>query len=224
MTPPATPRRRRRGTVKVHNTGLVAAYGFEEASGTTAQDQIGLHNGTLAGATRVTTGRFGRALSFDGVDDSVTVPHDAALNLTSGMTLEAWVRPSALGSSLRSVLMKERPAGFDYSLLADTAASHPTANVLTTSAFEAAGPASLGLSTWTHLAQTWNGSTLRLYIDGAEVATQPSTGSLVTSTGQVRIGGTSGQFFSGLIDEVRIYNHARTAAEIAADMATAVKP
>jgi hypothetical protein len=146
------------------------------------------------------------------------------LNLTTGMTLEAWVRPSALGSSLRSVLMKERPAGFDYSLLADTAANHPTANVMTTSAFEAAGPSALGLSTWTHLAQTWDGSALRLYIDGAEVATQPSPGTLITSTGQVRIGGSSGQFFSGLIDEVRIYNRARTAAEIAADMVTAVKP
>jgi hypothetical protein len=95
---------------------------------------------------------------------------------------------------------------------------------MTTSAFEAAAPSALGLSTWTHLAQTWDGSTLRLYIDGAEVATQPSPGTLITSTGQVRIGGSSGQFFSGLIDEVRIYNRARTAAEIAADMVTAVKP
>jgi hypothetical protein len=211
-------------TVAVHNTGLVAAYGFNEASGATATDQIGLHNGTLqGGAARVTTGRFGNAVSFDGTDDAVTVPHDAALNLSSGMTLEAWVRPSALGS-LRSVLTKDRTGGFDYGLFANSAANHPTANVITTSAFEAAGPAALGLSTWTYLAQTWDGTTLKLYVDGAEAGSVPTSGALITSTGQLRIGGASGQFFTGLIDEVRVFDHARTAAEITADMNTPVTP
>jgi hypothetical protein len=213
--------------VEVHNTGLVAAYGFEEASGTTALDRLGHRNGSVLGAaTRVTDGRFGKAISFDGTDDMVTIPHDSGLNLTAGMTLEAWVRPSALGGSVRSVLMKDRTGGFDYALYADTAAQHPTANVFTTSALEAAGPAALALGTWTHLAQTWDGSKVTLYEDGAEVASQPSTGSLVTSTGQLRIGGSNvaGQFFSGLIDEVRVYNRARTAAQVTADMNAPVGP
>ena len=212
--------------VEVHNTGLLAAYGFDETSGTTAVDALAHRNGTLLGGpARVTGGRFGGALSFDGTDDMVSVPHDTALNLNSGMTLEAWVRPSALGT-IRSVVMKERPGSFDYGLFADNASSAPAANVFTTSAMQASGPAALGLGTWTHLAQTWDGTTLRLYVDGAEVANRPAPGALVTSTGELRIGGSStgSQFFSGLIDEVRVFSRARTAAEIAADMNAPVDP
>ena len=212
--------------VEVHNTGLLAAYGFDETSGNTAVDALAHRNGTLLGGpARVTGGRFGGALSFDGTDDMVSVPHDTALNLNSGMTLEAWVRPSALGT-IRSVVMKERPGSFDYGLFADNASSAPAANVFTTSAMQASGPAALGLGTWTHLAQTWDGTTLRLYVDGAEVANRPAPGALVTSTGELRIGGSStgSQFFSGLIDEVRVFSRARTAAEIAADMNAPVDP
>jgi hypothetical protein len=173
----------------------------------------------------VAAGRFGKAISFDGTDDLVAVPHDSALNLTSGMTLEAWVRPTALGNP-RSVVMKERPGSFDYALFADSVDNAPTANVFTTSALDAVGPATLSLGTWTHLSQTWDGSTLRLYVDGAEVASEPAGGALVTSTGQLGIGGSStgGQFFSGLIDEVRVFNRARTTAQIQADMNAPVNP
>jgi hypothetical protein len=73
---------------------------------------------------------------------------------------------------------------------------------------------------------TWDRGTLRLYVDGAEVATQAAPPPLTVGTGPVRIGGNSvsGAFFSGLIDEVRIYGRARSAAEIAADMNVAVRP
>ena len=68
-------------------TGLVAAYGFEEASGTTANDDSGSgRTGTISGATRSTAGRFGSALTFDGVNDWVTVPDAASLDLTTAIT------------------------------------------------------------------------------------------------------------------------------------------
>ena len=70
--------------------GLVAAYAFDESSGSTVADASGNgNNGTISGATRVAGGRHGGALSFDGVDDMVTVADAASLDLTSGMTLEA---------------------------------------------------------------------------------------------------------------------------------------
>ena len=77
--------------------GLVAAYSFNEGSGAVLNDRSGRgHTGTLSGATWSTEGRFGGALSFDGVNDWVTVNDSAALDLTTGMTLEAWIRPSSL--------------------------------------------------------------------------------------------------------------------------------
>ena len=87
----------------------VAAYGFEEASGTTVLDASGnANNGTITGATRSAAGHSGGALSFDGVNDWVTVADANSLDLTSGMTLEAWVLPTALGTIWRTVIFKER--------------------------------------------------------------------------------------------------------------------
>jgi hypothetical protein len=202
----------------------VASYGFEEAAGAMAVDPVGGHDGQIAGATRTPEGRFGRALSFDGVDDWVTIPHHAALDLNGGMTVEAWVKPSVL-SSWRSVVLKERPGALDYGLYASTDAQVPAGRVAGAAEVGAAGPLALGVSTWTHLALTWDGAVARLFVDGAEVATQDSPGPLVSSTGALRIGGSSvrSEWFSGSIDEIRLYRRALTAPEIAADLGRAVR-
>jgi len=73
---------------------------------------------------------------------------------------------------------------------------------------------------------TLHGSVERLFIDGAEIATHSAPGALLTGTGPVRIGGNSlrGEFFSGRIDEVRIYDRALSAARIGADMNASVSP
>ena len=92
-------------------TGLVAAFGFEEASGFTVRDASPNGNhGIIAGATRIANGRHGRALSFDGIDDVVTIADSASLDLSTAMTIQAWVRPSTL-TGWRSVLMKEADRG-----------------------------------------------------------------------------------------------------------------
>src|SRR5437660_483566 len=75
---------------------LVAAYGFEEGSGTTTLDASGNHlAGTLSNAAWAAAGRYGGALSFNGTSSWVTVADSALLHLTTGMTVEAWVRPAA---------------------------------------------------------------------------------------------------------------------------------
>ena len=100
------------------NPGLVAAYGFEETSGTSTADSTGNgHTGTISGATRTASGRFGRALSFDGVNDWVTIASSTALSLSTGMTLEAWVYPTVhTAGGHHTILMKERTAGEVYAL------------------------------------------------------------------------------------------------------------
>src|SRR5688572_2818080 len=73
---------------------LVAAFGFEEGTGPTTADTSGnANNAAITGATWATAGRFGKALSFDGTNDWLTVADAASLDLTTGMTLEAWLRP-----------------------------------------------------------------------------------------------------------------------------------
>src|SRR5262245_15396849 len=91
--------------VAAAQSGPVAAYGFEEGTGPTVADSSGNNNaGTIGGATWTSAGKFGNALSFNGSTNWVTVAHSASLNLTTGMTLEAWVKPAALGS-WRSVIL-----------------------------------------------------------------------------------------------------------------------
>jgi hypothetical protein len=88
----------------------------------------------------------------------------------------------------------------------------------------AVGTAQLPLNVWTHLAATYDGTTLRLYVNAIQVGSRALPGSMAVSSGVLRIGGNSvwGEYFSGLIDEVRIYNRALTPAQIQSDMNTPI--
>ena len=94
------------------SSGLVAAYGFNEGAGSTVSDASGNGNhGTRSGAQWTNSGRYGKALVFDGVNDWVTVSDAPSLDLTTGMTLEGWVYPTALSggsrNGWRTVILKE---------------------------------------------------------------------------------------------------------------------
>ncbi len=88
----------------------------------------------------------------------------------------------------------------------------------------AVGSASLPLNVWSHLATTYDGATVRLYVNGALVGSLPFAGAIPASTGPLRLGGNSvwGEWFAGLIDEVRVYNRALSASEIQQDSQTPV--
>jgi chitodextrinase len=125
--------------------GLVAAYAFDEGSGSEAKDASGNERaGTIAGAGWKSAGRNGGSLVFDGVDDWVTVGDSPTLDLTSGMTLEAWVRPSTLGTQWRTVILKEGgPGGLVYALYASTEDFQPAAHVFVGADTWTRGPGSL---------------------------------------------------------------------------------
>jgi hypothetical protein len=207
------------------SANLVGAWGFDETAGSTAADASGQSNtGTITNATHSAAGKFGGALSFNGTNAWVTVPDANSLDLTTGMTLEAWVQPTALGTLWRTVILKEQPGNLIYALYAGDGLARPASDVFTTADRGFSGTSALTLNTWTHLAATYDGTTQRLFVNGVQVATRATTGAIRASTGVLRIGGNNiwtNEWFAGLIDEVRVYNKALTAAEIQADM---VKP
>src|SRR5439155_22493632 len=86
-------------------------------------------------------------------------------------------------------------------------------------------PSALAVNTWTHLAATFDGAAVRLYVNGELVASQAQTAPLVVASGTLQIGASSppGQGFAGRIDEVRIYNRALSQAGIQSDMNTAIR-
>ena len=152
--------------------GLVAAYSFDAGSGTTVADDSGNNRiGTISGATWG-TGKTGTALAFDGVNDWVTVADAASLDLTNRMTLEAWVKPSAQGVRWRTVVIKERNGGLSYALYSNTDTGRPSSEMKTSKTSETRGTAALPTSTWSHLATTYDGATLRLFVNGVQAASK----------------------------------------------------
>jgi hypothetical protein len=210
--------------------GVVAAYSFNEGTGSVASDQSGNgNNGTIENAAwSLGTGRFGgNALLFNGTNARVTINDSPSLDLTNGLTLEAWVDPSGATSGWRAVLVKEDGSlAADYMLYAYSQYKVPVEGLLIgTGEKSLGGKTKLPLSTWTHLAATYDGATQRLYVNGQQVASNPQSGPIKTGNGKLRIGGDAvwGEYFSGIIDEVRIYNRALSVGEIADDMYTPLK-
>jgi hypothetical protein len=206
--------------------GPVAAWSFDDGVGSVLRASIGGLDGTIAGATWSPAGRNGGALLFNGIDDMVTVPPAAALNLTSGMTVEAWVYPTAL-VTWRTVALKEGVNDLAYALYASDATAKPEGLInVGGGALPANGTGTLPLNTWSHLATTFDGSMQRLFLDGVQIGSVAASGSLMQTIGALRIGGNSvwGEFFSGALDDMRIYNRALSTTEIQTDMNTPVAP
>ena len=217
-----------RGRQRASRPGLIAAYGFDEGSGTTAADSSGNGNtGTLANATWTAAGKFGSALNFNGTNAWVSVPNATSLNPTAGMTMEAWVNPSLGHRGWRTVVFKEQAGQPDLRPLRRTRAPRGRTrrsssagtdrNVNGTAPVAAehvdASRGDLRRREPAPLRQRDAGRHDRA--DGRRSPRRPACcGSAATPSGR------SGS--QGLIDEVRIYNRALTATEIQADMTASV--
>ena len=208
--------------------GLVASYGFNESAskGLKFGDFSGKKNGATGHGVRRVKGKFAKGLYFNGKSSWVTVPDRASLDLTGRMTLEAWVKPQA-GSGKRTILAKLGRGSTAYALNAATykGGAGGVAGI--------GGPKSvttaddLPLGTWTHIALTYDGASLRLFYNGAQVGTTSSvTGKIANGRGPLRIGGNfiGGGWFKGVIDEVRIYDRTLAVAEIQKDMRRSAGP
>ncbi len=204
----------------VRESGLVAHWKFEEGNGTTASDSSGSGNaGILTNGPLWTDGRIGKGLSFDGIDDHVTVADSNSLDVSSSFTLSAWVNPASAFTDFRSILVKN----YKYYLYASVAGYCGNGSPLAGFSVDEQTSANvcqaspLPTNTWTHLAATYNGSILTLYRNGVAVASSNIAKTLSPTTGTLQIGASEfGENFKGLIDEVRVHNRALTHSEIQA--------
>jgi chitodextrinase len=211
-------------------TSLVTAYGMNEGTSTTLTDASGTgHTGTLVNGPLwvASQATYGQALSFDGVDDAVSVANPGTYNFgTADFTIELWVKRNALGGGQRHLFSKCAATAWASGC---KELYFDANNRLTFGSFST-GDTFAGTITdtnWHHIALTFTDSTntLRMYVDGALITTATKALEADIATHIVTLGNLHGSNpFSGLLDEVRIYNRVLTLTEIQTDRATPITP
>jgi hypothetical protein len=199
--------------------GLVGWWTFDEGSGNIAADSSGNGNdGTLNGPVEWTAdGKIGGALKFTGPYNYVQIQDSPSLDMTQEITIAAWINPSWTGNN--RILQKSSGGGDNqYRLLkewGDNMVFHLPG--LSPDRLEFVGLPPLG--EWTHLAATYDGSSMKVYYNGVVVGEMEASGQLGTSDGTLCIGtkhetAPAGDEFNGMLDDVRIYNRALSVSEI----------
>ena len=193
-----------------------------------AIDSSGKSNdGFVHGGAQFVDGKFGKALSFDGIDDYVDCGDDASLRPSDGITVEAWVNygqffEDSAGHAAICEGYYYGDTGFMLYQATGSPYNRVSYYVIATDVGNPIGQSSTLLSTgnWYYLAMVYNGSSVTLYVNGVYDSSVATTGP-ISWAGTIRnlyIGSTyttSGAKFTGIIDEVRICNRALTDTEIA---------
>lgn len=216
-----------------NETGLVAYYNFNESSGTSLDDgSTNSNSGTLTNMAgtewKPSSAFFGpkNCLDFDGVNDYVDCGTNASLSSLSNISVEAWVYPTS-SSSWQEVFHKQDNVGNPNSVtlaLSGGTDIYTFVNSGSTGATSNSITDVLTLNEWNHIAMTWQNSDgeVNVYVNGVNVSTyNGSTDALpVVGTGKAFLGSLSGstEFFTGKIDEVRIWTDVRTETEIRNNM------
>jgi len=193
------------------NNILVAHWEFNEAEGAIAYDSAGDNDGTIIGPTW-TTGVNGSALYFDGVNDYVEVADNLTLNPIE-LTLMAWVKHGPT-TDHRAIIDKRDAINDGYNLyISPTGTAWMRINDDTLT-----GTSDIDDDVWHHIVGTYDGSTLRIYVDGVEENSNSIGSETIDTVNPLRIGlARDNSFdFQGIIDDARIYNYALSIQEIAA--------
>jgi peptidoglycan hydrolase-like protein with peptidoglycan-binding domain len=204
-------------------SGLVGYWNFDEGSGTTASDASGNGNsGTINGAAW-TTGKVGGALSFDG-SSSVTIPNSSSINISGPFTFSVWINSR---NSTDSQIFLGKNAYDKYVVI------NPNYGGYVTTLFGQqldTTPGGVPLNTWTHLVFVGDTNSQKLYVNGVLASSDSSVGSSFSSSNSSLVLGRNvagGYPFTGMLDELRIFNRALTSQEVAnlySDGAASVPP
>jgi hypothetical protein len=200
-----------------YDDGLVGYWSFYEGIGLKTLDLSGNGNdGIISGAVWF-EGRCGKALQFDGIDDYVNCGSGAALNISGEGAFAAWIKIDNPEQSDSMKIMSSKNAsdatvGYELEY-------NPGLNYLSISG----GGSNVGSAqnvdldtSWHHVVAVIKGTTAELYLDSYNRTTDTTVGPLVSSGYPLQIGRQSlgGDYFKGLIDEVRVYNRALSEDEV----------
>ena len=190
----------------MNQTGTGAVGDYKDST------QYGNNSVNVTNQPTATTGQIDGAESFNGAGQYVDVGNRSSLNITSAMTLEAWIYPTNINGTFQGVLVKGDGgvSGFRISIGAN---SRPYIEVNNVSLHSIA---TLTNNNWYHIVTKADGSNFTIIVNGVSRSAPYTALPNITSKG-VTIGSLAASFFNGTIDEVRISNTARSASWIATE-------
>ncbi len=194
---------------------LVGWWKLDEMKGNVTADSAGSHTGTLLGNPTWTQGIADGALQFDGQGDGVNLGAGPDFDIAGRITVAAWIKVTAFDVAWQAIVTKGDTA---WRLSRDQGNN---VHFACTGLWPewARGSANVNDGQWHHVAGTYDGSELRLYVDGKLDASARAQGAINMNTYPVYIGENaehSGRGWHGLIDDVRLYNYALSDVEIKA--------
>lgn len=217
-------------TVQPGGLGLYAP--MDEGAGTAVHDNsINTAVGSFVNSPSWTTGKIGGALTISTVN-AVEFPKSAAVTPTSAITLEAWIKPTNVNATGSQKIISSTQSGGITLFLTGTAADICATTKVCFAIRIGAGYQIVEAAktyvpddTWTHLVGTYNGSVMKLYINGIERGSTTTSGSIsYNATAPLCIGiepdatsCASGSYFTGIIDEVKLFSRGLTAKEALAE-------
>jgi len=177
-----------------------------------ALDSVDSNNGTLINGVTFGTGQFGQAFSLNGTNQYVNIPDSNSLDITNALTISAWINPTTVTSPR---IVDKITVGVTDGYLLDILGG--SLRMIAGSRLLSGG--TVATNTFQNVAGVYDGQFMRLYINGVQVASNDfgSIAPIPTNNRSLKIGVDStgnGSLFSGLIDEVNIFNRALSASEI----------
>src|SRR5262249_18373643 len=209
-------------TITVSGTGLPAGAVSTWRGEGNAQDSVGNNNGSLQGGVTFAPGEVGQAFSFNGTSGYVSVPDAPSLDLTTAVTLEAWINPAALtAGTFETIIAKSTFPIRNYGLweYADGSLHLSYINGSGVNISISTAPDLIRVGVFTHVAAVIDTDVgvMQIYVNGQLMAFQATAGPMVPNTLPLTIGASDvgpSSFFNGLIDEAAVYHRGLSAAEI----------
>lgn len=201
------------------DSGLKDLVGWWKLDGSARDSSANRINGTIGGAAPTTDrkGATASAYSFNGSSNYIAIPNAAALTATpkNQWTMAAWIYPTST-SGLQQIIRKDNAGGGYFLRLNGTSLE----SLFSYGAgFSGNAMGTVTANQWQYVVALYDGSSVRHYINGVQVGVQSVPMTLSFNTSSLAIGATStvnNEFFSGKIDDVRLYSRALSATEIAA--------
>ena len=202
---------------------FVLLYTFDEEANAIAKDLSGKDNhGAITAAEWAPDGKFGGGMEFNGTTSYIEAPHDESL-IPGGdqITMMVWFKPFSLEEKrlppiIRKGAMEHQAWGMDVRAGVVRGCVYMSGVGIASKPFIAKSDTTIPLKEWTHLATTYDGAKVRLYINGELKASIEASGDIVPENDDPMLIGMVAQwtYLHGVIDDVAVLNVALTDAQI----------